>query len=103
MGGSSLAPQVLAASFGATSLTALDSTDPAAVLAIERAGIGDAVFVVSSTSGTTGETIAFYHYFTDRARTAQFVAILELGTLFEALSGEWGLRAVLRQRVDDGG
>ena len=80
MGGSSLAPQVLAASFGATSLTALDSTDPAAVLAIERAGIGDAVFVVSSKSGTTVETLAFYHYFTARARPEQFVAITEPGT-----------------------
>src|SRR5207244_12768906 len=44
MGGSSLAPQVLAASFGASSLTALDSTDPGAVLAVERSGRRDTRF-----------------------------------------------------------
>src|SRR5438270_13218267 len=60
MGGSSLAPQVLAASFGATAITGLDSTDPAAVLAIERAGIGDTVCVVSSMSGSTVQTLTVY-------------------------------------------
>src|SRR5437879_7409757 len=94
---------VLAASFGATSLTALDSTDPAAVLAIERAGIGDAVFVVSSKSGTTVETLAFYHYFTARARPEQFVAITEPGTSLETLARERGIRAVFPHPVDVGG
>src|SRR5881227_484944 len=103
MGGSSLAPQVLAASFGATSLTALDSTDPAAVLAIERAGIGDAVFVVSSKSGTTVETLAFYHYFTARARPEQFVAITEPGTSLETLARERSIRTVFPHPVDVGG
>src|SRR5579864_3153164 len=36
MGGSSLAPWVLASSFGARDLMVLDSTDPAAVRAVER-------------------------------------------------------------------
>src|SRR5437762_12702234 len=103
MGGSSLAPQVLAASFGATSLTVLDSTDPAAVLAIERAGIGDTVFVVSSKSGTTVETLAFYHYFAARARPAQFVAITEPGTSLETLARARGIRAVFPHPVDAGG
>ncbi len=103
MGGSSLAPQVLAASFGAASLTALDSTDPAAVLAIERAGIGDTVFVVSSKSGTTVETLAFYHYFAARARPEQFVAITEPGTSLETLARERGIRAVFPHPVDVGG
>src|SRR5437764_4746159 len=103
MGGSSLAPQVLAASFGATSLTVLDSTDPAAVLAIERAGIGDTVFVVSSKSGTTVETLAFYHYFAARARPEQFVAITEPGTSLETLARARGIRAVFPHPVDVGG
>jgi len=103
MGGSSLAPQVLAASFGATSLTALDSTDPAAVLAIERAGIGNTVFVVSSKSGTTVETLAFYHYFAARARPEQFVAITEPGTSLETLARARGIRAVFPHPVDVGG
>ena len=103
MGGSSLAPQVLAASFGAASLTALDSTDPAAVLAIERAGIGHTVFVISSKSGTTVETLAFYHYFAARARPEQFVAITEPGTALETLARERGFRGVFPHPVDVGG
>ena len=103
MGGSSLAPQVLAASFGAASLTALDSTDPAAVLAIERAGIGHTVFVISSKSGTTVETLAFYHYFAARSRPEQFVAITEPGTALETLARERGFRGVFPHPVDVGG
>ena len=103
MGGSSLAPQVLAASFGAASLTALDSTDPAAVLAIDRAGIGHTVFVISSKSGTTVETLAFYHYFAARARPEQFVAITEPGTALETLARERGFRGVFPHPVDVGG
>src|SRR2546425_11248779 len=57
MGGSSLAPQVLAASFGASSLTAPDSTAPAAALAIQRAGIRATPFAGSSKSGTAVETL----------------------------------------------
>ena len=64
MGGSSLAPQVLAGSFGKDFLTVLDSTDPAAVLGVQRAADLDrTLFIVSSKSGTTVETLAFYHYF----------------------------------------
>ncbi len=88
MGGSSLAPQVLATSFGAPSLTVLDSTDPAAVLAIERTGIGTTLFVISSKSGTTVETLAFYHYFVARARPGQFVAITDPGSPLETLGRE---------------
>src|SRR5438552_5528935 len=62
MGGSSLAPQVLAASFGNDFLTVLDSTDPAAVLAVQRApDLDRTLFLISSKSGTTVETLAFYH------------------------------------------
>src|SRR5256712_908689 len=103
MGGSSLAPQVLAASFGASSLTALDSTDPAAVLAIERSGIRDTLFVVSSKSGTTVETLAFFHYFAARAGPEQFVAITDPGTPLEAMAGERGFRAVFPHPVEVGG
>src|SRR2546425_1227975 len=103
MGGSSLAPQVLAASFGASSLTALDSTDPAAVLAIERSSIRDTLFVVSSKSGTTVETLAFFHYFAARAGPEQFVAITDPGTPLEAMAGERGFRAVFPHPVEVGG
>ena len=103
MGGSSLAPQVLATSFEAPSLTVLDSTDPAAVLAIERTGIGTTLFVISSKSGTTVETLAFYHYFVARARPGQFVAITDPGSPLETLALERGFRAVFHHPVDVGG
>jgi transaldolase / glucose-6-phosphate isomerase len=103
MGGSSLAPQVLAASFGARGLTALDSTDPAAVLAIERAGLGDTLFVVSSKSGTTVETRAFLHYFAARARPDQFVAITDPGTPLETLARDRGFRHCFAHPPDVGG
>src|SRR2546426_11719144 len=62
MGGSSLAPQVLATSFGAPSLVVLDSTDPAAVLATERAGIGNTLFVLSHKAGAYGHAAPSYQH-----------------------------------------
>jgi transaldolase/glucose-6-phosphate isomerase len=103
MGGSSLAPQVLAASFGRPALTVLDSTAPAAVLAVERAGLADTLFVISSKSGTTVETLAFYHYFAARAEPRQFVAITEPGTPLETLARNRGFRAVFPHPVHIGG
>src|SRR5947208_16275280 len=51
MGGSSLAPDVLASSFADTALSVLDSTDPSAVLAEARAPDFDrTLFVVCSKS-----------------------------------------------------
>src|SRR6266567_437268 len=47
MGGSSLAPLVLGASFESQSLSVLDSTDPAAVLAVARApGLERTLFLI---------------------------------------------------------
>ena len=103
MGGSSLAPQVLAASCGNPSVTVLDSTDPAAVLAIGRTGLEDRLFVISSKSGTTVETLAFYHHFAARAEPRQFVAITERGTPLEGLARERGFRAVFAHPKDVGG
>src|SRR5260370_27500294 len=63
MGGSSLAPRVLATSFGASALSGLDSTDPAALLDVARApDLDRTLFLITSKSGTTVETLAFYPY-----------------------------------------
>jgi glucose-6-phosphate isomerase len=64
MGGSSLAPDVLARTFGADedwlSLRVLDSTDPAAVAAtVDDLDPLATMFIVSSKSGTTTEPLAF--------------------------------------------
>ncbi len=85
MGGSSLAPQVLAASFAARNLSVLDTTDPATVLAVARApDVDRTLFLITSKSGSTVETLACYHYLAARARAAQFVAITDPGSPLEA-------------------
>ncbi|MBS1697263.1 MAG: glucose-6-phosphate isomerase, partial [Actinobacteria bacterium] len=55
MGGSSLAPEVIAQTAG-IDVTILDSTSPGQVLAAIDAGLSDVVLVVSSKSGSTVET-----------------------------------------------
>ncbi len=95
MGGSSLAPQVLAASFGQARLSVLDSTDPAAVLAVARApDFGRTLFVISSKSGTTVETLSFYRFLAARAGPERFVAITDPGSPLEALARERRFRAL---------
>ncbi|MEP7360322.1 MAG: glucose-6-phosphate isomerase [Chloroflexota bacterium] len=68
MGGSSLAPAVLAASFpvgdGGIKVHILDSTDPAAVGAATAASDpARTLYLISSKSGTTTETLAFLAHF----------------------------------------
>ena len=104
MGGSSLGPEVLASSFASTSLSVLDSTDPSAVLAVTRAADFDrTLFVVCSKSGSTVETLAFYHYFAARADAGRFVAITEPGSPLETLARDRGFRAVFPHPPDVGG
>jgi hypothetical protein len=104
MGGSSLAPDVLAASFANPSLSILDSTDPRAVLAVARApDFARTLFVICSKSGGTVETLAFYHYLAARADPSRFVAITDPGSALEALARERGFRAVFPHPPDVGG
>src|SRR5207302_6989183 len=104
MGGSSLAPRVLAAAFRRTNLEVLDSTDPAAVLAAERWHPPAAtLYVIASKSGSTVETMAAYRYFAQRAAPRQFVAITDPGSPLETLARDAGFRAVLPHPLDVGG
>jgi len=104
MGGSSLAPQVLAASFGEARLSVLDSTDPAAVLAVARApDFARTLFVISSKSGSTVETLSFYRYLAARAELGQFVAITDPGSPLETLARARRFRAVFPHPPDVGG
>jgi len=108
MGGSSLAAEVLAETFGVESLQVLDSTNPEAVRAA-GAGRGHGpdlartLFVISSKSGNTIETLAFYHYFAARARPEQFIAITETGTPLAEIARARGFRAVIPHPPDVGG
>jgi transaldolase/glucose-6-phosphate isomerase len=107
MGGSSLVAEVLArvgGGSGVGALEVLDSTDPAAVLAAERAAPPDrTLFLVVSKSGTTVETLAFCRYFAARARPEQFVAVTEPGTPLDALARERRFRAVFPHPRNVGG
>jgi len=85
MGGSSLAPEVMAGALprNGPPLIVLDSTAPQAVRAVEQIGLEDTVFVVSSKSGTTTETRTLAAYFLHHAAPlpgAAFVAVTDEGT-----------------------
>ncbi|MGH2942067.1 MAG: bifunctional transaldolase/phosoglucose isomerase [Solirubrobacteraceae bacterium] len=110
MGGSSLAPEVLRRSFGGAHhgrlrLHVLDSTDPGALLAQERAvDLERTLFLVSTKSGGTIETISlFEHFWSLRPHGEQFVAITDPGSSLEALAAERGFRHTFLNDPDVGG
>ncbi|MDP8256260.1 MAG: hypothetical protein P9M14_10965 [Candidatus Alcyoniella australis] len=105
MGGSSLAPQMFSSILGSTAgylqFTLLDTTDPGAILDCARSlELAQTVFVVSTKSGGTIETLSlfkFFHGMYVRALGAtkageHFVAITDSGKQLEKLAGELGLR-----------
>ncbi len=114
MGGSSLAPEVFARTFGSRAgfpeLLVLDSTHPRAVRAVdEQADPARTLFVVSSKSGTTIEPNSFlYHCWARVAAVSaepgrHFVAITDPGTVLGALARERGFRRVFEAPPDVGG
>jgi transaldolase/glucose-6-phosphate isomerase len=93
MGGSSLAPDILRATFGAQPgyphLHVLDSTDPQQIKALDAAiDVTSSLFIVASKSGTTTEPDAFFRYYYERVQKAvgsdtasqSFIAITDPGT-----------------------
>lgn len=114
MGGSSLAPEVFAKTFGsaptAPELTVLDSTHPAAVLSTAAAiDIRRTVFIVASKSGTTIEPLSFMEYFWSRVAEQrsdpgeQFVATTDPGSKLESLARDRGFRRTFLAPPDVGG
>jgi len=105
MGGSSLAPEVLAMTFGGRSLVVLDTTHPEGVISVEREGdLGRTLFIVSSKSGGTVETLSQFAYFFDKVRDGgQFLAITDPGTPLEALTRSKGFRRLFLNPPDVGG
>jgi transaldolase / glucose-6-phosphate isomerase len=114
MGGSSLAPEVLRATFatpGGRDLVVLDTTDPDRVGDTLR-GLDPAslAVVAISKSGTTAETSALLAILWQTVGAAlgdrtpgRFVAVTEPGTPLAGLARERGFRAVLDHPVDVGG
>jgi transaldolase/glucose-6-phosphate isomerase len=114
MGGSSLAPEVfqrvLGNAGGRPRLTVADSTHPGAVLGVDSAlDPARTLFLVSSKSGGTLETLSLFRYFWARVDSmvgdpgSHFVAITDPGSSLEALARERGFRAVVLAPPDVGG
>ncbi|MBM3321127.1 MAG: transaldolase [Candidatus Eisenbacteria bacterium] len=109
MGGSSLAPEVLARTFGrrreGVPLLVLDSTHPEAVREAEEAlDLRRTLVVVASKSGTTVEADAFRRFFASRIKDPRcFVAITDAGSPLDRLASEEGWRRVFRNPLDIGG
>src|SRR5918995_690410 len=109
MGGSSLAPEVFATTFGvadgALELIVLDTTHPVTVERLtSQLELSRTLFIVASKSGTTTETLSHFAHFWERAPGGeQFVAITDPGTPLENLARDHGFRAVFSNPDDIGG
>jgi transaldolase/glucose-6-phosphate isomerase len=109
MGGSSLAPEVLWRSFGPRPgylrLHVLDSTHPDQVQAVLDAVDRDrTLFIVSSKSGGTVETMSQFKLFHARQSDgAHYVAVTDPGTSLARLGREHGFRRVFENDPEIGG
>jgi len=116
MGGASLGTEVLRRIFGSAAgypeLMVLDSTVPAWVQAVTEAiDPAHTLFIVSSKSGGTTETLSFYKYFrelveqaTGKERAGQnFVTITDPGSSLAGLAAEAGFRRAFLNPSDVGG
>lgn len=116
MGGSSLAPEVLGRIFGAQvgylNLTVLDSTVPDAVLACaNHLDLARTLFISSTKSGTTVETISLTNYFYNVVQTVvpqknpghHFIAITDPGSQLETMASRLGFREIFLNDPSIGG
>src|SRR5580698_4549916 len=116
MGGSSLAPDILADTFGRQDgfprLFVLDSTCPQQIIELERQiDIARTLFIISSKSGTTTEPNAFYASFHEKvtkqvgaaAAGKHFVAITDPGTTLDKEAQECNFRADFKNDPNIGG
>jgi len=115
MGGSSLGPDVLRRILpprpGAPDFTLLDTTVPAAVARVAgRLDLSRTLFLVSSKSGRTAETLALFSFFWGRMRRLRgalagqhFVAITDPGTPLSDLAATRRFRAAFHNPQEIGG
>ncbi len=113
MGGSSLAPEVFANTFGrapgALDLTVLDSTDPDVVKRVEATlDLARTIFIVATKSGGTTETLSFFKHFYNlvgaevgwEAAGAQFIAITDPGSTLTDLAAQYQFREIFSERSE---
>jgi len=110
MGGSSLGPEVIRRSYGevpgSMHLHVLDSTDPGAVRDVERqVDLDKTLFIVSSKSGGTIETLSHMRYFYERTGGdgSRFCAVTDPGSPLAKLARERGFRRVFENDPEIGG
>ena len=116
MGGSSLFPEVLKATFGKINgypeLHVLDSTDPAQVKAFEsKVDLNHTLFIVSSKSGSTLEPNIFKQYFFERIKQIvgadevgdHFIAITDPGSKLQQVAESEGFRRIYHGLPSIGG
>jgi glucose-6-phosphate isomerase len=115
MGGSSLCPEVLRASFGSApgfpAFHVLDTTAPDAIIEVaRRLDDSQTLFLVTSKSGKTLETLAHLAHFWEALHRvgiadpgSHFVAITDPGTPLASTARERGFRRVFENPPDIGG
>ena len=116
MGGSSLAPELFARTFGNQpgylELEVLDSTDPGAVLAQDtKDDYTHTLFIVSTKSGGTEETLSFFKYFHQQtmrslgsANTGEhFIAITDPGSKLVDIANNMEFRSLFLNDPNIGG
>ena len=116
MGGSSLAPDMMRKIFGVEDgylgLTVLDSTAPDEVLSVtERLEVENTLFIVSTKSGGTVETLSLFKYFYNIAvqklsgegAGSNFLAITDPGSRLETIANENKFREIFLNDPNIGG
>ncbi len=116
MGGSSLAPEVFRETFGVREgfldLAVLDSTDPGAISArTEELDLAKTLFIVSTKSGGTVETLSFFKYFYNQVMASlgaesagsHFIAITDGGSQLDEIASRYNFRATFRNDPNIGG
>ncbi len=114
MGGSSLTPEVFQSVFknasGFPKLTVCDSTHPVAVEKVRKSlDLNSTLFMVSSKSGTTLETVSLFHYFWSEVSRREknpgnhFIAVTDLKTSLMKEAQEKKFRKIFNPFPDVGG
>jgi transaldolase/glucose-6-phosphate isomerase len=116
MGGSSLAPEVLRETFGVNEgfldLAVLDSTDPGAISTLaEKYDLAKTIFIVSTKSGGTVETLSFFKYFYNQVVASlgaelagsHFIAITDAGSQLDEIASRYNFRTIFRNDPNIGG
>jgi len=116
MGGSSLAPAVIRETFGVRDgyldVAVLDSTDPGAVLGQrKRLDMSKTLFIVSTKSGGTAETLSFMKYFYTQVQKEvgkrevgkHFVAITDPGSGLQKIAKDLKFRKTFLNDPNIGG